>query len=578
MIGEGIASRLVAILPALCLAGLAAVMPARAFADEAGYAGAAAALVEPYLESGLFSGTILVAKDGRPVFRRAFGLANREWNLPNTLDTHFRIGSLTKAFTAAAILQLAERGKLDLDDRIRTYVPAAPASWDRVSLRHLLGHTSGIVNYTALPDYYGRLSRIELSPREIVALVEHESLLFEPGAQLTYTNTGYVLLGMAIEAASGLPYARYLRENILAPLGLKETGYDDSSAVLPRRASGYRFGQQHWRNAPPMASGIAYAAGGLYATADDLLGWDRALFSGRVISKSSLDAMLDDGGRGYGFGWYVGKAHDHRLWSHGGAVSGFLSMLDHFPDDGLTVIVLANNENAPVLKIARELSALWFGTLDPPDSIALEEVILDRYAGTYRLGPRFFLTIGRDGGRLLSKGTGEPAYAFLPESDRTFFSPVLDARITFDTEPDGSPNGLVFHRAGRDRIAPRSSPEEAARVLAEPKPEHREVAIDRARLRPLTGRYALARDFVITVSLEDGRLYAEATGQPRNELLPEGALSFFLKAVDAQLTFEEDGDGRVAGLVLHQDGLDTEAPRIEGDEASARSHDASPDR
>lgn len=568
MIGDRFASRLGAIV----MLGLALVLPAaaRPRVTEATYATAAEGLIEPYLQSGLFSGTILVAKDGKPVFRRAYGLANREWNAANTLDTHFRIGSLTKPFTAAAILRLAETGKLKLDDRIRQFVPSAPASWDHVTLRHLLGHTSGIINYTALPDYYAKISRLERSPQEIIALVENEPLLFEPGARMEYSNTGYVLLGMAIEAATGQPYAQYIRDTFLTPLALAETGYDDVSLVLPRRASGYRFGQAHWRNAPAMASSIAYAAGGLYSTADDLLAWSRALFGGKVLSAASLAEMTDDGGRGYGLGWYVGKAHERRVWSHGGAVSGFLSMIDHYPDDGLDVIVLANNENAPAQKIARELSALWLGVLDPPDSIVLEDVILDRYAGTYRLGPRFFLTITREHGRLLSKGTGEPAVLFLPESDRTFVSPAIDARITLDTEPDGRPNGLIFHQAGRDRIAPRIAPEEAERILAQPRPLRHEVAVDRTRLRRLTGRYELGPNAVLTVSFENGRLYAQATGQPRSEVFAENEREFFLKTVDAQLSFELDGGGRATGLVLHRNGLDTPAHRIEPDQASTK--------
>ncbi|GEP09301.1 serine hydrolase [Methylobacterium gnaphalii] len=568
MIGDRLASRLGAIV----MVGLALVAPAaaRPRVTEATYAAAAEGLIEPYLQSGLFSGTILVAKDGKPVFRRAYGLANREWNAANTLDTHFRIGSLTKPFTAAAILKLAEAGKLRLDDRIRRFVPSAPASWDHVTLRHLLGHTSGIINYTALPDYYAKISRLERSPQEIIALVESEPLLFEPGTRMEYSNTGYVLLGMAIEAAAGQPYAQYIRDTFLTPLALKETGYDDVSLVLPHRASGYRFGQAHWRNAPAMASSIAYAAGGLYSTADDLLAWSRALFGGKVLSAASLAEMTDDGGRGYGLGWYVGKAHERRLWSHGGAVSGFLSMIDHYPDDGLDVIVLANNENAPAQKIARELSALWLGVLDPPDSIVLEDVILDRYAGTYRLGPRFFLTITRERGRLLSKGTGEPPVLFLPESDRTFVSPAIDARITIDTEPDGRPNGLIFHKAGRDRIAPRIAPEEAERILAEPRPLRREVAVDRARLRRLTGRYELGPSQFLTVTSENGHLYAQATGQPRNEFFAESERAFFLKSADVQLSFDLDGVGRATGLVLHQNGLDTPAPRVELDQASTR--------
>jgi len=464
-LSDGTAGRWLRATP---LAAWFALMPAQVPAQDAtGYADRAGALVEPYLEAGLFSGAVLVAKDGHPVFRRAFGPANREWDVANTPDTQFRIGSLTKAFTAAAILQLAERGKLDLDDPIgRTYA-GAPAAWDRVSLRMLLQHSSGIINFTALPDYHDWISRLETTPRAIVALTEHEPLLFEPGTRFEYTNTGYMLLGLAIEAASGQPYAQYLRERILGPLGLKVTDYDDQSTILPRRAAGYRFGGGRWRNAAPMASSVAYAAGGMRSTVDDLLAWDEALLGGAILSPASRDLMFRDGGFGYGLGWFIGTAKTgdatpRRLWSHGGNVPGFLAISDLYPDEHLAVIVLANTETAPVQKLSRELAALWFGTFDSPDEIALEDVILDRYVGQYRLGPRTVMSVGRDGRRLRAQGTGEPPYTFIPESARTFVSPVTGARITFDTEPDGHPTGLILHRDGRDRIGPRIDGDEAA--------------------------------------------------------------------------------------------------------------------
>jgi len=555
-------SRLV-LAPLLLLAGVMAARAQEPSRAERDYAARAAALIAPYVEAGLFSGTILVAQNGKPLFRRAFGPANREWGIANTLDTHFRIGSLTKGFTAAAILKLAEAGRLDLADPVGRHVPGLPAAWEKVSLRDLLRHSSGIINFTALANYIPEIARTEHGPRELVALTESEPLLFEPGARFEYSNTNYILLGMVIEAASGRPYAEYLREAILAPLGLKETGYDDATALLPRRASGYRRGQAQWRNATPMASSATWAAGGLYATADDLLTWTEALVGGRLLSAASLEQTFADEGRGYGLGWYVGRAHDRRLWSHGGSVFGFISSLDHYPDERLTVVILANTETAPVQKISRELAALRFGIFDPPQAIVLEDVILDRYVGSYRLGPRFFLTIAREGDHLTAQGTGQAAFALLPESDRTFFSKVVDARLTFETEPDGRPTGVILRQGGLDRLGPRIDPEEAKRALAAPKPEHREVAIEPERLRAHAGRYMLAPGFAISVTFADGRLYAQATGQARNPLYAEGPRTFFLKAVDAQITFTADAAGRTTGLVLHQNGLDTAARRIE---------------
>ena len=554
---------------AVLLVLAAALRPAPARAGEAS-ADRAAALVAPYVDAGLFSGVVLVAKDGQPVFRRAYGLAQREWAIPNTPQTHFRIGSLTKAFTAAAVLLLAEAGRLGLDDGVRRLVPGLPEAWEGVSLRHLLQHRSGIINFTALPNYADRIAPVDHTPAQIVALVADEPLLFAPGARFEYSNTNYVLLGMAIEAASGLPYPHYLREKILTPLGLKETGYDDLAAILPRRASGYRRGRGQWRNAVPMAAGSAYAAGALYSTVDDLLAWDEALAGPRLLSEASRAAMFADNGTGYGLGWFASRAFGelgdrasgHRVFGHAGSIPGFLSINDLYPDDRLTVIVLSNTETAPAQKIARDLAALHLGRYAAPETIVLEDVILDRYVGSYRLGPRAFLTVARDGAGLSAQATGEPALPFVPESDRTFVSRVADTRLTFETEPDGRPTGIVLHRDGRDRTGPRVSEEEARAALAAPPPVHREVAIDRSGLPALAGRYALAPGREIAVSAEKGRLFAQTSGQPRHELFPEGERAFFLRALDAQISFLVDGTGRTTGLILHQNGYDTEAPRL----------------
>lgn len=533
-------------------------MMARAAGDDAAPETRAAALVEPYREAGLMSGVVLVARDGQPLFRQAYGLADREWGIANTPDTHFRIGSLTKQFTAAAILLLAEAGKLTLDDPVARFLPDLPPAWAQVRLRHLLGHTSGIVNYTAMPDYLATTARLEPPPRAILASVAKEALLFAPGTRVEYSNTNYLLLGLVIEAASGAPYPRYLAEHVLAPAGLTQTGYDDLSAVLPRRARGYRFWHGQWRNAPPLPVGAAYAAGGLYSTVDDLLAWDEALFGGRVISQTSLAAMGEDGGRGYGFGWYIGTAHGQRLWSHAGMVSGFLAQTDYYPEARLAVIVLANNENAPAQTLARALAAPFLGLADAPEPLALEDLILDRYAGTYRLGPRFFLTLTRGARGLLVQATGQPALPFLPESDRTFACTALGARITMDTEPDGRPNGLVWHQNGQDQIAIRVEPQEAEAALAPP----REVPVDPARLAAHLGRYDLAGQR-LTVTQEGGRLQIQLAGQPRFPLYPEGAEAFFLKEVDARIRFEVDAVGRTTGLSLTQNGRATPARRLE---------------
>ncbi|AWN39916.1 serine hydrolase [Methylobacterium durans] len=443
-------------LAAFLLLGWASLLTQTAHAaGGAGFAEKTEALVRPLAADGLFSGAILVAHRGEPVFRRAYGLANREWDVPNTPQTRFRVGSITKQFTAAAILKLAEAGKLSLDDPIGRFYPRAPAAWEHVTIRTLLNHSSGIPSYTNLPDYYARIQRLEMSPQAIVALTADKPLLFEPGCGFDYNNTGYILLGLAIESAAGLPYERYLRDAIFAPLGLADTGYDDATAILPRRASGYRHANGRWRNANPIASSIPYAAGAHYSTLDDLLAWDRALFSDRVISAASRRAMFTDYGFGYGLGWFLGSTHGRRLWSHGGNINGFLTIKDNYPDDDLVVLVLANTETAPVQTLAREIAALWFGIPEPQPEIVLEPEIMDRYAGRYRLEGGGMLTLVREGDHLLVAVAGQSAVPFVPEGDRTFLSRQRDARITMDTEPDGRPTGLILSEDGTDRLAER---------------------------------------------------------------------------------------------------------------------------
>ncbi|HWE45905.1 MAG TPA: serine hydrolase domain-containing protein [Caulobacteraceae bacterium] len=348
---------------ALCLGGSA--QPASRGSD---YAARANALLIRHLAAGDFSGVVIVAVHGRPLLRRAYGSANREWNAPVTPDTVFRIGSTTKQFTAAAIMQLVEAGKVRLDDPIGAYVQNTPPSWAGITLRHLLTHTSGIPDYTQANGFIRITAPLNLKPDQIVDLVRNQPLDFAPGSKFQYDNTGYVLLGMVIERVSGESYGDYIRVHVLRPLGLDQTAYDDAADIVPRRAAGYWLSDGVVKNARAMTTSLAYAAGGLRSTADDLLRWDQALHSGKLLRPESVAAMFTDYGHGYGFGAFVETRHGHRLWDHGGNLPGFSSAFEHFPDDGLTVIVLTNIEGQGSEKLAAQLEGLYFGWPPPAKS------------------------------------------------------------------------------------------------------------------------------------------------------------------------------------------------------------------
>lgn len=438
-----------------CALGWCAAARAGALAQEApDFAARASALVERSVAAGVFSGAVIVARDGRPLFRRAYGPANREWGIPNAVDTRFRIGSITKQFTAAAILRLAEEGRLGLDDPVSRHMPGLPAAWTPVTIRMLLNHSSGIPNVTALPTYQAKISRIARTPEEVVALLFPEDLVFAPGTGHSYSNTGYVLLAALVERVAGRPFDRYLADTLLAPLGLRDTGDGGAGPVLERRASGYRHALGVWRNAEPLAAGVASGAGTLASTLDDLVAWDAALLSGRVVSAASRAAMFTDYGHGYGLGWYIGTAYGRRLWSHGGFVNGFVAIKDTYPDPGLTIAVLGNTETAPAQTLSRALAGLYFGSADPAQAVRVGEAVLERYVGFYRTGRRTLLGVTRAGAGLLLREIGQPPRALVPESDTTFVAAGDAARVTFDIEPDGHPTGLVLHRDGRDRFGP----------------------------------------------------------------------------------------------------------------------------
>ena len=437
---------------ALLVLGLAA--PAMATPAPAGYAAAAEAAVKPYVEAGYFSGAVLVAKDGSPIFRKAFGLADREWKVAATPETRFRLGSITKQFTATAILQLAEQGELSLDDPISKYYPEAPAAWAPVTIRRLLAHTSGIPSYTAIPGFFRQSARTDRTPEEIIALTRDKPLAFKPGEKFAYDNTGYVLLGYVIEKVSGQTYQAYLTDHVFNPLGLKNTGYDVSEAILPMRAAGYSLSATGLRNASFLSMTLPYAAGSLYSTVDDLLAWDQALHANKPLKASSVTAMFTDYGFKYGFGQFIEVEDGHRVWNHGGGINGFATVLEHLPDDGLTIVVLSNIEQAPVGRIAHLVSALYFdpklakGVKGP--TTAAERA---RCLGRYQLSPLVTIEITQDGGRLFAQATSQPRTELFRESDSTFFVTVAPMLLTF-APGDRAPE-VVVHQGGKDTVAKR---------------------------------------------------------------------------------------------------------------------------
>ena len=443
---------------AVCLFLFPAAYPAGASTEIA--AGRMDQIVQYWVDDHQFMGAVLVARGDKILFKKAYGSANLEWNIPNTTTTRFRIASVTKQFTAAAILLLEERGKLKLEDPIKKYYPDAPAAWDKIALLNLLQHTSGIANYTEEPDMGSWMTQPN-TPAGLVKRVRDKPLQFEPGAEMRYSNTGYVLLGIAIEKASGMSYAAFLKQNIFDPLGMKDSGYDENEPLIARRAAGYSQGPSGLVNAKYTDMTTPFSAGALYSTVEDLLRWERALFGKKVLSEASLKKMTTPGKNDYAFGLYVGEVAGRLVIRHAGGIAGFNSHLRYYPQDAMTVVALSNLNGFGTDRIADQLSAVTHGetVVLPPErkSVPVARSILEKYVGTYQLGPNFNIWFTIEGDHLMSQATGQPKFAMKAESETKFAPTAFEAQLEFQTDASGKVVSVIIHQGGRDTVAPRIS-------------------------------------------------------------------------------------------------------------------------
>ena len=303
-------------------------------------------LINSYVDIETFSGSVLIARDGEVLFSDGYGLADREASIPNTPQTKFRLGSITKQFTAAAILLLQEQGKLDVQDAICEYLSDCPPAWETVTIHHLLTHTSGIPNFTDFPEYASTRATPS-PPMETINRFNGKPLDFSSGEDWSYSNSGYIVLGLIIEQVAGQPYETFLQESIFTPLNMTATGYDHN---LNELAVGYARSIE----AVFIDMSIPFAAGGLYSTVEDLYLWDQAIYNEALLTQDSLSEMFSDhapipgtGGLvAYGYGWFIDQNNGHRLFVHDGGIEGFVSFIAHYPDEKVTIILLSNLENS----------------------------------------------------------------------------------------------------------------------------------------------------------------------------------------------------------------------------------------
>ncbi|HEV7243296.1 MAG TPA: serine hydrolase [Thermoanaerobaculia bacterium] len=482
-------------------------------------------------------------------------------------NTLFEIGSVTKVFTSLLLADAVARGEVALTDPVAKYLPATVKVPERggkkITLQDLATHTSALPRLPAnltpanaenpYADYtvaqmYDFLSKYELS-RDI-------------GAQYEYSNLGAGLLGHALARRAGKDYETLVRERITAPLAMKSTTVAISEALKPRLASGHDAQLQPAANwdLPTLAG-----AGALRSSANDMLtflaaflGYEKSPLAPAMASMLTTRKPTGNDGLKIALGWHVASKDGREIVWHNGGTGGYRSFIGFDPKSRTGVVVLSNAATAAGPDdIGRHLLDRDSPLAESPKQVAADAKTFDHFVGRYELAPNFVMTVTREGEQLFVQLTGQPKFEIFPKGDREFFLKVVEARITFEPDVDGRAPALVLHQNGRDMPAKRIEGEAPA-----PK-ERKEIAVDPAVLERYVGRYQLTPDFVIAITREQNALFLQATAQPKFPIFAESERDFFLKALDAQITFVVDAEGRATQLVLHQFGVDQTAKRVD---------------
>ncbi len=426
------------------------------------------AYVRPYLEIKGFSGAILIASKGRVLLRKGYGMANYELDAPNTPETKFHLASISKSFTAAAILILEERGLLSVSDPLSKYIPDYPEG-DKITIHHLLIHTSGVPNVNNFPDYDAK-SKFQQTPASIIEMFKNKPLTMKPGERYSYSNSNYNLLAFIIEQVSGKKYGDFLKENIFDPLGMKDTGHDGKAgAIVKNRASGYApVGARDLENAPWIDWTIKTGNGSLYSTVEDLYKWDRALYTEKILKKSALDKMFTPHVEGVGYGWFIGRRLNRKVIRFSGRSPGFQCEIHRYVDDDVCVIVLSNNYSGAASFMITDLAAMVFGEPYETSSInagaKIDSKVIDGFLGRYEGGADFFIPRAsitlekRDGNLALRWSTGAVGW-LTPMTESKFYERVFGASVTFVKDDKGKVSHLIFSISGSDYRANKAQTE-----------------------------------------------------------------------------------------------------------------------
>lgn len=414
--------------------------------------------IDAYIQMNQFSGSILISKKDSLIMCKGYGLASHQFNVGNSPETKFRIASLTKGFTAIAIIQLVENNKLSLDTKLIEFFPDLTRG-DEIAIKHLLTMTSGIPNHTEFQDFNTDRRVYHHSALQTINTFKSKALRFKPGEKFEYSNSNYILLGYIIEQISSMKYAEYIKQYIFEPLGMKDSGFEKPENIIDNMAQGYCFRNNVVENANFRNMSNAHASGALYSTIKDLYKWDRALYTNKLISYKNLETIFTPFKENYAFGWGIVDVFNHNMIAHTGEIDGFASNISRFPDEDICVIILSNFEHTPINRINRDLIAMLFGEKyaipEVVKTIKLSDETLKTYVGDYELQPGLVFSISFSDGSLYCQPTGQPKLILAPVSKSVFMLNEVDAKISFEKNSSQEIEKLILQQGDRQFPAPK---------------------------------------------------------------------------------------------------------------------------
>lgn len=493
----------------------------------------------------------LVYKDGKVLYRKAFGMANLELEVPMKPEHIFEIGSITKQFTAVSILMLLEQGKLNLEDEITKYIPDYPTNGKTITIHHLLNHTSGIKSYTSMGSFMSTAAT-DKTPTEIIDVFKNEPMDFDPGEKWLYNNSGYIILGHIIEEISEKSYAEFIEENIFIPLKMENSYYGSKSKLIKNRATGYTPAENGFRNARYLSMTLPYAAGSIMSTVDDMLLWNKAIHNNTLITAKSkalafTNSTLNNGdATNYGYGWQMNTISDVPSIEHGGGIFGYVTNGLYLPSEDVYVIALTNRDGSSPEDAAVKMAAIALGnpydTSDESLSLSTEE--LNKWVGNYEFDEAVLRTIYLEDGQLYSqRDGGGKSKIYADSADKFHFEGGLS---TYEFQMENGKKTVVFKA--------RINTSKGVETDRKPGTEKEEISVDTSNYEDYVGSYELVPGFAITITTKEDQLFAQATGQQNFPVFPEAKDTFFYKVVSAQLVFERNDNGEVINLTLHQNG------------------------